>query len=107
MKSRNGQNHSIRNSEALSEPTITVRRHRPIGAFLYRVTFSDLSEQYSGALIHKKEQKSMAVTVANNYWSASTYVPNTTNAWRVNFNNGNVNNNNKTNNNYVRCVAGA
>lgn len=36
------------------------------------------------------------------------YVPNTTNAMIVNFNNGNVNNNNKTNNNYVRCVrAGA
>jgi len=35
------------------------------------------------------------------------YVPNTSNAWNVNFNNGNVNNNNKTNNNYVRPVRGS
>ena len=34
------------------------------------------------------------------------YVPNTTNAMIVNFNNGNVNNNNKTNNYYVRPVRG-
>ena len=39
---------------------------------------------------------------ANNYWSATEN--NATNAWYVNFNNGNTNNNNKTNNNYVRCV---
>lgn len=45
-------------------------------------------------------------TVANNYWSSSTNVNNTNNAWNVNFNNGNVNNNDKTNNNYVRCVRG-
>jgi len=45
-------------------------------------------------------------TVADNYWSGTTNVNNTTNAWNVNFYNGNVNNNNKTNNNYVRCVRG-
>ena len=39
-----------------------------------------------------------------NFWSSSTNVNNTNNAWNVNFNNGNVNNNNKTNNNNVRCV---
>ena len=39
-----------------------------------------------------------------NFWSSSTNVNNTNNAWNVNFNNGNVNNNNKTNTNYVRCV---
>jgi hypothetical protein len=43
---------------------------------------------------------------SNNYWSATTYANNTTNAWNVNFNNGNVNNNNKTNNNYAWCVRG-
>jgi hypothetical protein len=45
-------------------------------------------------------------TQSNNYWSATSYVPNPNNAWNVNFNNGNVNNNNKTNNNYVRAVRG-
>lgn len=41
---------------------------------------------------------------SNNYWSSTTNVANTSNAWIVNFNNGNTNNNNKTNSNNVRCV---
>jgi len=45
-------------------------------------------------------------TVSNNYWSSSTYQNNPTNAWNVNFNDGNVNANNKTNNNLVRAVRG-
>ena len=46
-------------------------------------------------------------TRSNNYWSASTYAPNTNNAWNVNFNDGNVNANNKPNNNLsVRAVRG-
>jgi len=40
------------------------------------------------------------------YWSASPYAANATNAWNVNFNNGNDNANNKSNNNYVRLVRG-
>jgi len=40
------------------------------------------------------------------YWSASPYAGNATNAWNVNFNNGNDNANNKSNNNYVRLVRG-
>jgi hypothetical protein len=40
--------------------------------------------------------------IANNYWSSTEY--NSTNAYKLNFNNGNRNNNNKGNNNYVRCV---
>ena len=39
---------------------------------------------------------------ADNYWSSSQN--NTTNAWKQNFNNGNVNNNTKTNLNRVRAV---
>jgi hypothetical protein len=34
-------------------------------------------------------------------WSSTTYAPNTTNAWNVNLNDGNVNLNNKTNTNFV------
>ncbi len=45
-------------------------------------------------------------TRSNNYWSSSTYADNPTNAWNVNFNDGNVNANNKTNNNAVRAVRG-
>lgn len=44
--------------------------------------------------------------ISSNYWSSTTYAGNTTNAWNVNFNDGNTNNNNKTNTNYVRCVRG-
>jgi len=40
------------------------------------------------------------------YWSSSPYAANATNAWNVNFNNGNDNANNKSNNNYVRLVRG-
>ncbi len=43
---------------------------------------------------------------SNNYWSSSTNANNTTNAWIVNMNNGNVNNDNKTNTNYVWPVRG-
>jgi uncharacterized membrane protein len=42
----------------------------------------------------------------NNYWSSSINANNTTNAWYVNLNNGNVNSNNKTNTNYVWPVRG-
>ena len=42
--------------------------------------------------------------IISEFWSSSTNVNNTNNAWNVNFNNGNVNNTNKTNNNTVRCV---
>jgi hypothetical protein len=45
-------------------------------------------------------------TQSSNYWSSTTYQNNPTNAWNVNFNDGNVNNNNKSNNNYARAVRG-
>ena len=38
------------------------------------------------------------------YWSATSFAANPTNAWNVNFNNGNVNTNNKDNNNLSWCV---
>ena len=41
---------------------------------------------------------------SSNYWSSTTIASNTSNAWDVNFNNGNDNWNTKTNDNYVRCV---
>ena len=48
----------------------------------------------------------MSNTATNNYWSSTSYAADTTNAWNVNFDNGNVNNNDKGNSNYVRCVRG-
>jgi len=39
---------------------------------------------------------------SNNYWSSSE--DSSTNAYNLNFNNGNVNSNNKSVSNYVRCV---
>ncbi len=41
---------------------------------------------------------------SSNYWSSTTNASDTSNAWNVNFNNGNDNWNDKTNTNYVRCV---
>ena len=43
---------------------------------------------------------------SSNYWSATTNANNTSNAWDVNFNNGDVNNDDKTNNNFVWCARG-
>jgi hypothetical protein len=53
-----------------------------------------------------RNNKKVKGQIIFHYWSSSSNVNNTNNAWIVNFNNGNVNNNNKTNNNYVRCVRG-
>jgi len=39
-------------------------------------------------------------------WSSTTNVSDSSNAWNVNFNNGNDNWNSKTNENRVRCVRG-
>ena len=41
---------------------------------------------------------------SDNYWSSTTNASDSSNAWNVNFNNGNDNWNDKTNSNYVRCV---
>ncbi len=41
---------------------------------------------------------------SSHYWSSTTNASNSSNAWNVNFNNGNDDWNNKTNSNYVRCV---
>jgi hypothetical protein len=43
---------------------------------------------------------------SSNYWSATTNATNTSNAWDVNLNNGNVNANDKTNAHFVWCVRG-
>ena len=51
-------------------------------------------------------EQAEGVTVGSNYWSATTITSNPTNAWNVNFNNGNVNNTNKSNNLFVRAVRG-
>ena len=43
---------------------------------------------------------------SDNYWSSTTYANDTSNAWIVNLNDGNVNNDDKTNTNYVWPVRG-
>lgn len=45
-------------------------------------------------------------SASSNYWTSTTRASNTSNAWNVNFNNGNTNNNGKTNAYYARCVRG-
>ena len=45
-------------------------------------------------------------TVANGYWSSTTYAPVTADAWGVGFYAGGVFSSAKTLNDYVRCVSG-
>jgi len=44
------------------------------------------------------------MTIHYNYWSSTTNASNTSNAWGVNFNNGDTNDNIKSNSYRVRCV---
>ena len=44
--------------------------------------------------------------VASTYWSSTSNANNPSNAWNVNFNNGNVNTDNKTNTIFVTAVRG-
>jgi hypothetical protein len=57
-------------------------------------------------LSHESAQVGRQNVQSANYWSATTNAENPTNAWNVNFFNGNVNNTNKTNSNQVWCVRG-
>jgi len=68
--------------------------HAGPGARVRRAGLARLREQVEGE------------TVSSNYWSSTSNANNPTNAWNVNFNNGNVNNNDKSNNNFVRAVRG-
>jgi hypothetical protein len=45
-------------------------------------------------------------TVSNFYWSSTTFIFNSSNAWEVNFSGGTSVNLNKNNSYYVRCVSG-
>jgi len=54
----------------------------------------------------EKGQSGQTNVQSSNYWSATTNANNTSNAWDVNFNNGNVDNDDKDNNNFVWCVRG-
>ncbi len=50
------------------------------------------------------QRTAVGMPSANYYWSSNEYVPSTTLAWIVLFNNGAVSFNDKTSNTYVRCV---
>ena len=54
----------------------------------------------------RAREQTERVTQSNNYWSATSYVPNPGNAWVVYFGNGGVNEFSKTNSTYVRAVRG-
>ena len=65
---------------------------------VYKKSFDDL-ERLCQSILNKR-----FIVSSSNYWSSTTNVNSTNNAWNVNFNNGNDNANNKNNDNYVRCV---
>ena len=52
------------------------------------------------------QEQAERATAADNYWSSTTYANNPSNAWNVNFNDGNVNANDKNNTLHVRAVWG-
>ena len=58
-----------------------------------------------GPMTGPREQVERA-TAADNYWSSTTNANNPSNAWNVNFNDGNVNANDKNNTLHVRAVRG-
>ena len=60
---------------------------------------------WAGHLAGPREQAERA-TAADNYWSSTSNADNPSNAWNVNFNNGNVNNDDKNNALRVRAVRG-
>jgi len=60
---------------------------------------------HTGRKTGAREQAERA-TAAFNSWSSSTNANNPSNAWNVNFDNGNVNNANKNNTFHVRAVRG-
>jgi hypothetical protein len=64
------------------------------------------SRAYLKGLPDEEFRSGWANVQSNNYWSSTTYAPNTANAWNVNMNDGNANNNNKNNSNYVWPVRG-
>jgi len=93
MKSENCQNHFCR-KEKMSVQRITVRLRRPKGHFdsaeissvyLKHFCSEGMKSLCFYAPVKINSRKSAEVNVANNYWSSSTYVPNTANAWNVNF----------------------
>lgn len=53
---------------------------------------------------YKLDKWKVYVATSDNYWSSSPNVSDPSNAWIVNFKNGNDNWNNKSNSNLVRCV---
>ena len=60
----------------------------------------------SRLLAPREWQSGQTIVQSSDYWSATTDATNSTNAWDVNFNNGNVDNNDKSNTNFVWCVRG-
>jgi len=79
-----------------------VRRYsRSVSSGFISLAFTDKGIKKVNGLL-----TAFSSVVSNNYWSSTTYVNNTDNAWIVNLNNGNVNNDNKTNTNYVWPVRG-
>jgi hypothetical protein len=56
--------------------------------------------------VRAAREQAEGAKASSNYWSSTTYANNPTNAWNVNFNDGNVNNNDKNNPLYVRAVRG-
>ena len=52
------------------------------------------------------QEQAERATAADNYWSSTSNAANPTNAWNVNFNDGNVNANDKNNTFRARAVRG-
>jgi len=57
-----------------------------------------------GTYSYNLEKCEVYLVASDNYWSSSPDVSDSSNAWNVNFKNGNDNTNNKNNNYLVRCV---
>jgi hypothetical protein len=74
--------------------------------------YTERGSSHSGTFLearvtrHERRAKRADNVQSATYWSATTNASNATNAWDVNFNNGNVDTNDKSNTNLAWCVRG-
>ena len=114
-RSSSGLPHFVRNDRTVTARNEAVQRSRLLDGprscgitchTAFAMTEVGIKEALMTFLYWLYKRGFDAGLASNNYWSSTTYAPNTANAWIVNFNNGNTTNNDKTNSYYVRCVRG-
>ena len=112
LAAKHGLNRNTHKRVASSAPVVIVRLPRRVTCAIWRGMTIQAAVRFwprqpvALAASHAPGEVGGCGVQSNNYWSSTTYAGNTTNAWYVNLNDGNVNTNNKANTNYVWPVRG-